>query len=207
MISNRRSTAAVVAALMAVLTMATACGGSKGAPVAVAATSDVPSSITPSSATPSATTTSANDSADRTEVLVDYNKMIAVWVGMLDSGFLDFSISLYTNSTVAYKIRGELNQANTGGLIYKGSPKSSPTIASINLTANPPTATVHDCFDSRGWTPFLKSDPSKSALAPGQTIVPHPLTATLNKVAVKPQSPSTGGWVVTDYSIDTDHTC
>lgn len=199
MTAKRRSVAAITAATVSILTVTVGCGGSKGAPV----------NVGPGNNPATATTSSASDAADRTEALAAYGGMVTTWTGMLDSGTLDPQLMLYTNGNVNSKIRGELNKMNTGGLLYQGAPKSAPTIQAIDLTTNPPTATILDCFDSRNWTPIINKGPNKgkSAVAPGQTIVPHPLTATLNKDPSKASQTKTGGWIVTDYTINTDKQC
>lgn len=215
---NHRRAALLLVAYAVPVALA-GCSGKSSPPAGLNQPAPSTSSSSPSasaafsSAAPSSSSSASTGDADKASALAAYTGMVKVWTDMSDSAMFSQKISDYTVLNAASKLQTAIGKVRSGGLIYTGAPKINPQVVAIDLTANPPTATIKDCFDQRSWIPTYAYDSGSfkkgtSAIAPGQKIVPHPLTATVKKVPQSERRDTTNdGWAVSDYTIDANQTC
>jgi hypothetical protein len=83
------------------------------------------------------------------------------------------------------------------GIRFTGEPSMSPRVTFIDLDANPPTATIIDCFDDSEWIPVDK-ETGESVAAPGQNHR-YVVTATAQQIRDR--------WYVVSGAPDRSETC
>ncbi|MFF4339273.1 hypothetical protein ACFY00_04930 [Kitasatospora sp. NPDC001540] len=90
-----------------------------------------------------------------------------------------------------------LTQLHDAKLVMTGEPRTAPTLKSLDLQANPPTATVADCLDVSGW--HQADATSKGIKDPQQRLSRFPATAVLKKYGNR--------WLVADFTREVAETC
>ncbi|MFJ4674795.1 hypothetical protein [Kitasatospora sp. NPDC088783] len=90
-----------------------------------------------------------------------------------------------------------LTQLHDNGLVMVGQPRTSPVLKSLDLQANPPTATIGDCLDVSGW--HQADATSKEIKDPQQRLSRYPATAVMKKYGNR--------WLIADFTREVDKTC
>lgn len=90
-----------------------------------------------------------------------------------------------------------LHQLHDAKLVMIGSPRISPVVTRLDLTANPPTATVEDCLDVSDWH---QADASSRAIKdPPRRLSRYPSTTELRV--------SGNSWIVVEVDREVGRTC
>lgn len=90
-----------------------------------------------------------------------------------------------------------LTQLHDAKLVMTGQPRTSPVLKTLDLQANPPTATIEDCLDVSDWHQVDAS--SKQNKDPQQRLSRYPATALLKKYGNR--------WLIADFTREVTKTC
>ncbi|MFB7947911.1 hypothetical protein ACFC6L_23695 [Kitasatospora phosalacinea] len=88
-------------------------------------------------------------------------------------------------------------QLHDAGLVMVGRPRTSPVLKSLDLQANPPTATIDDCLDVSDW--HQADATTKEIKDPQQRLSRFPATAVLKKYGNR--------WLIADFTREVTKTC
>ena len=189
------------------LALTAACGGSsKPAPVSgrSSSTTSTTASTSPST-TPWTPATPDPTAAADTEALGVYKSTINALTKAMTTNQLDVELSKYATGAAFVTFSQAVSSDINHNIIYVGAPQSSPKVTATDLTANPKIVTITDCFGGPHFTPVFAADDQaghkkgQSAVGPGQSTAPHPLTVqVVNR---------TGTWQVEEYTPNGSATC
>jgi hypothetical protein len=181
------------AGMLAMLTLGTAAGCTSGT------TGSPPPNPTPRSAE---ATPSAAPSVDvtTTQILATYRSyqdayQAAAAVPNPD----DAELRKYVGDPLLTQVLQDLRLLKTNGLVRRGTPKVSPTVAEAQLTATPPVATIQDCYDVSD-VHVVNRTTGKSADAPSQA----------TRYVVMSQAKFFGGptgWLIVQSDADRSRAC
>ncbi|MFD7731157.1 hypothetical protein ACFV6F_12330 [Kitasatospora phosalacinea] len=90
-----------------------------------------------------------------------------------------------------------LTQLHDAKLVMVGRPRTSPVLKSLDLQANPPTATIDDCLDVSDW--HQADATTKEIKDPQQRLSRFPATAVLKKYGNR--------WLIADFTREVTKTC
>lgn len=195
--TSRRMTAAAALAAAAVV-LAGGCGSSKPNPGLnqAAPTTGTP---TPSASTPTPSISSTPPSTDPTAeadaaALTAYNGMVKSLVRIMNTNDLGNDMLDYAQGAAYKQLVTTLKDDQDGKIIFTGQPVSAPKVTATNLSANPPTVTITDCFGGPNWKMVFSADIGgyKKGQSAGTSLPPHPVTVTVQKPDTR--------WVVTIYT-------
>lgn len=188
-------TLGVVAAALALSACQSSSSKPQSGPTTSAASATLATANTPSSPDPTA-------QADA-DALAAYKGMVTSVTTAMTTNSIS-GLATYTSGG-AYQLfaKAVADDINTN-IIYTGSPQTSPQVSATSL-GSPKSVTITDCFGGPGFTPvFIKDDSAGhkkggSAVGPGQSTAPHPLTVTVVN--------RTGKWLVEEYTLNAGATC
>lgn len=187
-----RNLAAVSAALCAALTVS-ACSSSDGNKKSSAHPSTTKSS--PAASTASA----APDAAEKNAVLKTYSNM---WVEQMkaykkaDAKGTD--LTKYASLDALGKFRLDLAHMKQSGTVGGGDVGHEPKVASIDLAAKTPKATVNDCIDLTNW---------RAKQVKTGKVIPLPTSQPKRYVATATAERWDGRWMIVNYAPDGERTC
>ncbi|MEU5384880.1 hypothetical protein ACWEPB_20615 [Kitasatospora cineracea] len=90
-----------------------------------------------------------------------------------------------------------LTRLHDNKLVMVGQPRTSPVLKSLDLQANPPTATIDDCLDVSGW--HQADATTKEIKDPPQRLSRYPATAVMKKYGNR--------WLIADFTREVAKTC
>ncbi len=90
-----------------------------------------------------------------------------------------------------------LTQLHDNKLVMIGRPRTSPVLKSLDLQANPPTATVEDCLDVSGW--HQADATTKEIRDPQPRLSRYPATVVMKKYGNR--------WLVAEFTREEGKTC
>ncbi|QKW22831.1 hypothetical protein HUT16_30400 [Kitasatospora sp. NA04385] len=90
-----------------------------------------------------------------------------------------------------------LTQLHDNKLVMIGRPRTSPILKSLDLQANPPTATVEDCLDVTGWHQADAS--TKEIRDPQPRLSRYPATVVMKKYGNR--------WLVAEFTREEGKSC
>lgn len=207
MTSSRHKIAAAALGVAAV-TMAAGCGSSKPNPglnqAAPTTSTSAPAPTTSASTT--AATPSTPPSADPTakadaDALAAYNHMVKSLVQEMNSNEIASDMLDYAQGD-AYKLFATtLKGDQDGHVMFVGQPQSSPKVTATDLSANPPSVTVSDCFGGPNWNLVYSATIGayKKGQSAAKAVPPHVVNATLRQID--------GSWVVLTYTPEDGPAC
>jgi hypothetical protein len=111
----------------------------------------------------------------------------------------DTALLRYIGDPLLTQVRQDLRLLKANGLVRRGTPKINATVATVQLTATPPVATIQDCYDVSDVHVINKAT-GRSADAPGQA------TRYLVTSQAKLFGGSTG-WLIVQSNADRNSTC
>lgn len=165
---------------------------------AAACSSSTPT-VKASTAAPSASSPATTD-PQTAAIMADVNGLIKAETTMFDTATPSNSIYTYAAGDAATYLLNAVEADRSHGIEFTGAPVLRQAQAPVVSTETTPvSATLTACLDETNWTTVYISDPTKSAEAPGSKPSSHPLSLKLEK--------QTGGWRVTEYSVNGDATC
>ena len=94
-------------------------------------------------------------------------------------------------------ISGGLYADHQNGLVTRGTPKDSPTVASWEPQDRPTTVTITDCGDSTNWLKYRADTGQPANDGPGGR---RAISAVVKKQA-------SGAWLVADFAVQAVGTC
>ncbi|WP_030460354.1 hypothetical protein [Kitasatospora sp. NRRL B-11411] len=90
-----------------------------------------------------------------------------------------------------------LTQLHDSKLVMVGQPRTAPVLKSLDLQANPPTATIDDCLDVSDW--HQADAATKQIKDPKQRLSRYPATALMKKYGNR--------WLIADFTREVTKTC
>ncbi|GLW68136.1 hypothetical protein Kpho02_04350 [Kitasatospora phosalacinea] len=103
----------------------------------------------------------------------------------------------YATGTAFTDTAISLTQLHDARLVMVGRPRTSPVLKSLDLQANPPTATIDDCLDVSDW--HQADAATKEIKDPQQRLSRFPATAVLKKYGNR--------WLIADFTREVTKTC
>lgn len=199
---------AAAALSVAAVAMAAGCGSSKSNPglnQAAPSTSTSAPAPTTSTSTPTPTP-SATPSADPTakadaDALTAYGHMVKSFVAEMNSNELSNDLLSYTQGDAYKMITSSMTGDQNGNIIYSGQPQSSPRVTATDLSANPPTVTITDCFGGPNWNPVYSDNIEgfKKGQLAAKPMPPYVVTVTVQNLY--------GHWLVMKYAPKAGSVC
>jgi hypothetical protein len=197
---NTRRHSAIASALLTTLTASLAvslCACSSNSPATGPAA--LPPPVLPAVSDSSAAPSDPRSQAEA-DVLDAYRRLITVTTKELATDTPDPDRAKYASGDAFVFFNTVLSYRYARNIVYVGTPQTSPVVTALDLTSNPPSATVWDCFGGPGYTPVFAAGPKKgqSAVIGGTPVARHPQTAKLQKISdlwmvvsmIPPSSPS-----------------
>lgn len=190
-----RRLAAAALNTSAVLALIAGCGGSSKPAPSSAPTTPTMSTATTSSAAPSSPDPTAQA---KSGALDTYRKVLALTTEELASNQELPDLLTYAQSNAYLYFHNTLIGQMKGGIVFTGTPQSSPTVTKVDMATTPPSVTIGDCFGGPNYKPVFAADgggykKGQSALSAGTTLVPHVVTAVLED--------KDGHWVMIKYAV------
>lgn len=103
----------------------------------------------------------------------------------------------YATDQAVSKVRISVYKNRQAGIVFKGAPRSSPSVPYVDLSASPQQATITDCVDISAWTPVdATSGAAKSVTNPQLRFA---ATAAARTVGTE--------WKISDFSSDKTRPC
>ncbi|MDR3036745.1 MAG: hypothetical protein LBV78_27190 [Kitasatospora sp.] len=103
----------------------------------------------------------------------------------------------YATGTAFTDTAISLTQLHDNKLVMVGQPRTAPVLKSLDLQANPPTATIDDCLDVSGW--HQADAATKEIKDPQQRLSRYPATALMKKYGNR--------WLIADFTREVTKTC
>ena len=145
----------------------TGCGSSSPAGPAQSSSSLPATTSAASTPTPSRTPVGAGPEE---LVLAAYRGMQAAAVRAYAAPRVDHpEVRRYAADKALAGINSTILHYRQRGIVLRGEPVLSPSVTSLDLAANPPTARVEDCIDTTDWVP-VEEKTGRSLAAPGQNL-------------------------------------
>lgn len=140
-----------VALAVGAVLLAAGCGDKK--PATPSSSSPAPP---PASASPSVEPAAAAASAT---VLDRYRRFIQLNVEAGQAAdYQNKDLLSYLESPMKQEVIAFLFQLKQKGIVYKGTPQSTPTVTKVNLAGKPPTVIIEDCYDATNYVLVYKSN-------------------------------------------------
>ncbi|RKE22578.1 hypothetical protein [Streptomyces sp. TLI_171] len=103
----------------------------------------------------------------------------------------------YATSAALSETLLSVTRLHDAKLVMIGAPRTSPIVKSLDLQANPPTATIDDCVDVSDW--HQADADTKQIKDPQQRLSRYPATAVLKKYGNR--------WLIADFTREVTKTC